>query len=182
MQHHLLKSLHLKATLLAIAVLFITFPSYSQRNLKVGEEIKAPSTDAWNFIKYGEVGASLHTCIVNLSIPVYTYQDNDFSIPISLNYTSNGLVAYMRAGILGPDWVLDAGGRISVEINGMFDFESYNTINANNYYQYHQISNPPTEGNYWRYSSFADANIELLLPIVWEQYILKDIYKLLLNI
>ncbi len=170
MQHHLLKSLHLKATLLVIAVLFLTFPSYSQRNLKVGEEIKAPSTDAWNFIKYGEVGASLHTGIVNLSIP------------ISLNYTSNGLVANMRAGILGPDWVLDAGGRISVEINCMFDFESYNTINANNYYQYHQLSNPPTEGNYWRYSSFADANIELLLPIVWEQYILKDIYKLLLNI
>ena len=129
MQHTLLKQFHFRATLLAIAALFLAFPSYSQRNLKVGEEIKAPSTDAWNFIKYGEVGASLHTGTVNLSIPVYTYQDNDFSIPISLNYSSNGLVANMRAGILGPDWVLDAGGRISVEINGMFDFESYNTIN-----------------------------------------------------
>ena len=164
MQHTFIKQFHFRATLLAIAALFLTFPSYSQRNLKVGEEIKAPSTDAWNFIKYGEVGASLHTGTVNLSIPVYTYQDNDFSIPISLNYSSNGLVANMRAGILGPDWVLDAGGKISVEINGMFDFESYNTINADNYYQYHQLENPPTEGNYWRYSSFADANIELGAP------------------
>lgn len=117
MQHHLLKQFHFKASLLAIAALFLTFPSYSQRNLKVGEEIKAPSTDTWNFIKYGEVGASLHTGTVNLSIPVYTYQDNDFSIPISLNYTSNGLVAYMRAGILGPDWVLVSPKYITSSFN-----------------------------------------------------------------
>ena len=164
MQHPLLKQFHFRATLLAIAAFLLTTPSYSQRNLKVGEEIKAPSTDAWNFIKYGEVGASLHTGTVNLSIPFYTYRDHDFTIPVAFNYSSNGLVANMRAGILGPDWVLDAGGKISVEINGMFDFESYNTINANNYYQYHQLSNPPTEGNYWRYSSFGDANVELGAP------------------
>ena len=164
MQHSLLKQFHFRATLLAMAALLLALPSYSQRNLNVGEEIKASSTDAWNFIKYGDVGASLHTGTVNLSIPVYTYQDNDFSIPIALNYSSNGLVANMRAGILGPDWVLDAGGKISVEINGMFDFESRHTHNIKGYYQYHQLPNPPTEGNYWRYSSFADANIELGAP------------------
>ena len=80
----------LRAAILAISLLFASESSFSQGNLKIGEEMKAPSTDTWNFIKYGEVGANLHTGSVNLSIPVYTYQDNDFNIPITLNYSTKG--------------------------------------------------------------------------------------------
>ena len=163
MQHNLLKQLHLRATLLIIATFATTSTSFSQRNLKMGDDMHTPSTDAWNFIKYGEVGASLHTGTVNLSIPVYTYQDNDFSIPISLNYSSNGLISNMKAGILGPDWVLSAGGKISVEVNGMFDFDTKNQ-NVQNYYRFHKLENPYMEGSYWREADYSNLNIDLGAP------------------
>lgn len=137
-------------------------PIYAQWGFKVGEEMKIPSADAWNFVKHGEVGASLHTGTVNLSIPIYTYQDNDFTIPISLNYSSNGFVANIRPGVLGPDWTLQAGGCISVDIRGMCDFISENY--ADSYYQFHQLNNPGTEGSYWRYSNYADQDVTLGAP------------------
>ena len=150
----------LRVSILAIALLFAVQPLFSQGNLVVGEEMKASSTDTWNFIKYGEIGANLHTGTVHLSIPVYTYQDNDFNIPITLNYSSNGLVANMRAGILGPDWVLSAGGKISVEVNGINDLKS--TIqDADTYYQYHNLTNPNQNGTYWRQCNFPDRDLQL---------------------
>lgn len=135
---------------------------YSQWGFKVGEESKIPSADKWNFINYGEVEANLHTGTINLSIPIYTYQDNDFSLPISISYATNGLVANVRPGILGPDWFLDVGGNITVDIRGMSDFEPYN--HASNYYEYHQLSNPGTGGSYWRYSNYVSPTVELGAP------------------
>ena len=135
---------------------------YSQWGFKVGEESKIPSADKWNFINYGEVEANLHTGTINLSIPIYTYQDNDFILPIGINYATNGLMANMRPGILGPDWVLDVGGSITVDIRGMSDLES--SDNASNYYEYHQLSNPGTAGSYWRYSNYVSPTVELGAP------------------
>lgn len=77
--------------------------------------------DTWDFIKYGEVGANLYTGTVNLSIPVYTYKDKDFEIPVSFTYASNGYTGNRRAGVLGPDWVLNAGGCITADIRGIAD-------------------------------------------------------------
>lgn len=150
------------SAIIAIILAMAISPIYAQWGFKVGEENKMPSADTWNFIKHGEVGASLHTGTVNLSIPVYTYQDNDFTIPVSISYSSNGYMANVRPGILGPDWVLDAGGKISVEIHGMQDFSSSN--NAQSYYRFHKLDNPAMDGTYWRYSNFADQNVELGAP------------------
>ena len=150
------------SAIIAIILAMAISPIYAQWGFKAGEETKAPSTDTWNFVRQGEVGASLHTGTVNLSIPIYTYQDNDFTIPVSASYSSNGYVANVRPGILGPDWVLDAGGKISVEIHGMQDFLP--SQNAKSYYRFHQLSNPGVEGSYWRYSNYADQNIELGAP------------------
>lgn len=147
------------SAIIAIILAMAISPIYAQWGFKIGEEMKIPSADAWNFVKQGEVGANLHTGTISLSIPVYTYKDNDFTIPVSLNYSSNGFVANIRPGLLGPDWTLQAGGCISVEIRGMSDFKSENY--ASSYYQYHLLSNPGTEGSYWRYSNYADQNIEL---------------------
>ena len=133
----------MKQKVLFLCIIFILStilipPIYAQRGFKIGNEMKTPSTDTWNFIKQGDIGANLHTGTVNLSIPVYTYKDNDFEIPITLDYSSNGLICNMRAGILGPDWVLNAGGIISVEKRGILDFD--NTEHANGFYIFHQLA------------------------------------------
>lgn len=152
----------LTAIIIVVFQLLPIHPLYSQWGFKVGEESKIPSADKWNFINNGEVEANLHTGTINLSIPIYTYQDNDFILPIGINYATNGLMANMRPGILGPDWVLDVGGSITVDIRGMSDLES--SDNASNYYEYHQLSNPGTAGSYWRYSNYVSPTVELGAP------------------
>ena len=149
-----------KVSFLCIVFILSTIlgsPIYAQQGFRIGDEMKTPSTDTWNFIKQGDIGANLHTGTVNLSIPVYTYKDNDFEIPITLDYSSNGLICNMRAGILGPDWVLNAGGSISIEINGMQDFSG--TEYAASFYEYHLAENPSRNGSYWRYTNLASQSV-----------------------
>ncbi len=122
----------------------------AQSNFKVGGEIATPSTDAWNFIKYGEVSPNLYTGTLGLSIPFYTYKDNDFQIPISFDYSSNGFMPNMKPGILGPGWNLNVGGIITVDIKGIPDYGQDQYGNKGFYYL--------STGNYsrdstrfWRY-------------------------------
>lgn len=91
---------------------------------RLGEEPLRPSSDVWETIKYGEVSPTLYTGTINLSIPFYTYKDNDFEIPVSFSYASNGCHPNDRAGALGVGWMLDAGGCISREIRGVPDDET----------------------------------------------------------
>lgn len=96
----------------------------AQSNFRYEAELITPSTDSWNMIKYGTVGASLYTGTINVSIPFYTYKDKDFTIPISFDYASNGHMPNQKAGILGPDWNLNVGGTITADIKGTPDYSS----------------------------------------------------------
>lgn len=99
------------------------------QDFKFDNRVQLPSADAWNFVRYGEVKAGLYTGTARLSLPVYTYKDNDFEIPISLDYSSNGNQPNTRAGILGPGWMLNAGGCITTEIRGIADYsQNYKQI------------------------------------------------------
>jgi hypothetical protein len=87
----------------------------------MGREPDVPSAQTWDFIKYGNAKANLHTGMVNVSIPFYTYKDKDFEIPISFDYTSDGFKPNSLSGILGHDWVLNVGGCITREVRGTPD-------------------------------------------------------------
>lgn len=54
-------------------------------------------------------------------IPLYTYRDVDFEIPVALTYSSNGLLPNVQAGSSGLGWFLSAGGTITREVNGFPD-------------------------------------------------------------
>lgn len=114
------------------------------------EPIQTPQTQ--NFIRYGDTPVNLYTGTIGTSIPVYTYKDNDFEIPISLNYASNGLIANNQTGIVGLGWYLNAGGVISRTIEGIPDEDSSGGGKAAGYYKYHreavvdEQSNPLTRG------------------------------------
>ncbi|MDD4657374.1 MAG: hypothetical protein PHR40_08595 [Bacteroidales bacterium] len=124
-QHYYKKNL----AAFAFFMLYFSVSIVAQSNFRYEAELITPSTDSWNMIKYGSVGASLYTGTANVSIPFYTYNDKDFTIPISFDYASNGHMPNKKAGILGPDWSLNVGGTISVEINGIPDYSV--NINGN---------------------------------------------------
>ena len=47
------------------------------------------SPQAWAMNRYGNESIDLYTGTVGVSLPVYTYSDDDFTIPVSINYSSD---------------------------------------------------------------------------------------------
>ena len=62
-----------------------------QAQLTVVNEPQTPSVQASEMTKYGKQDVNLYTGELSLNIPLYTYRDDDFTIPISLSYSYNGL-------------------------------------------------------------------------------------------
>ena len=81
----------------------------------------SPTPQTWAFIRYGSNPVDQYTGSASVAIPVYTYKDNDFELPISVNYSSQGLIPNKQTGILGLNWFLNCGGAVSREIKGVAD-------------------------------------------------------------
>ncbi len=62
--------------------------------------------------------ADLHTGTNSLTIPLFTYKDQDIELPISIQYSSSGYRPNNSTGILGLGWTLNAGGYVVREIRG----------------------------------------------------------------
>lgn len=84
--------------------------------------VYSPSAQSWDFIRYGDTPVDLYTGTARADIPVYTYSDADFTIPVSLSFTSGGFMPAQQTGIVGLNWCLNAGGVITREIRGIDDF------------------------------------------------------------
>ena len=99
----------------------------------------APSPKATAVTEYGKIEPDLHTGALSFDIPIYTYKDQDFEIPISLHYYSSGLRPSSPSGEAGLGWSLVAGGAITREIVGIDDFGSCgrwgNDLSHRNVYQ-----------------------------------------------
>ena len=87
----------------------------------------APTPQTQAFIRCGSNPVDQYTGSLSVSIPVYTYNDNDFRLPISVGYSSQGMLPGRQTGILGMNWFLNCGGSISREIRGVADDETGST-------------------------------------------------------
>lgn len=84
--------------------------------------VNPASPEASSVAKYGEIsGCNLYTGTVGYSIPIYTYSDKDFNIPIVLSYASNGYKPNVQTGILGLGWYLSTGWSVTREVQGIMD-------------------------------------------------------------
>lgn len=114
--------------------------------LHFGMDIGISSPQVWSFMKYGGNTPNLYTGTVSASIPVYTYRDDDFTVPVSLNYASNGYMPNVQANDVGLGWFLNTGGCITRIIRGMPD--NYFDDNVKGYALYTM-------------DDFANTNIDL---------------------
>ena len=103
--------------------LVMAFVSYAQdpENIKQYEDRLQVSPQVWQFATYGSKEQQLYTGTVSVDIPIYTYQDPDFEIPIALSYASNGYKPNQQAGTSGLSWALKAGGYITRRVVGLRD-------------------------------------------------------------
>lgn len=73
-------------------------------------------------LKYGgRADANLYTGAATFGIELYTYKDRDFTIPITLRYTSDGFKPNAGQGVTGLGWSLCVGGMITREVRGIPD-------------------------------------------------------------
>lgn len=70
-------------------------------------------------------GTSLFTGRLSYSIPLYTINDPDFQMDISLRYSSDGFRPFQPSGCYGLDWKLIAGGCITRSVQGLADEQKY---------------------------------------------------------
>lgn len=110
--------------------------AFAQVQFYSDETVLAPQT--WSFMKYGDTPVNMYTGTISTSIPIYTYHDDDFDLPISLAYASDGYRANTQTGIVGQGWFLNAGASITREIRNMPDESRNNSLSINGYYYYHK--------------------------------------------
>lgn len=87
-----------------------------------GSDRYTSSPQTWSEMKLGGATPNLYTGTVSVSVPVYTYEDPDFTIPVSLSYGSNGYTPNVPANYVGLGWSIHAGGQIVQEVRGLSDF------------------------------------------------------------
>lgn len=82
-------------------------------------------------IRYDKINNPLNSGLVNLNIPLISYEDNDFEFPISLIYDSQGFKPNDSGNFVGLNWILSCGGIIHREIMGIPD-DLHHDVNVHN--------------------------------------------------
>lgn len=85
----------------------------------------APSPEAHSLMQYSEVPVSLYIGVPSISIPIYTIEIGDYSLPITLQYHASGIKVTQEASRVGLGWSLHAGGAVGRIIQGRDDFDEY---------------------------------------------------------
>ncbi len=101
---------------------------YAQDAVEYFQEPIPPAPQTADMIRYGRYDTQLFTGGLNLSIPIYTLQDPDFTLPISLVYHSDTFKPRKSSGYVGQNWFLQAGGCISREVKGLADEINYKVV------------------------------------------------------
>lgn len=105
--------------------ILISFSAYSQNSdYKLRYDIPKvipPSPNASSLGKYGDIPVGLYSGIPNVSIPLYTVNLGEYSLPISASYHSQGLKVEEKSGDIGLNWSLNAGGVITRTVRGHAD-------------------------------------------------------------
>ncbi|MDP3463306.1 MAG: hypothetical protein Q8S18_10985 [Bacteroidales bacterium] len=69
---------------------------------------------------------NLGTGGVNFELPLFEITQNDYKLPVSLNYVSNGFKVSEISSNVGLGWQISAGGMITRTIKGLRDEINYN--------------------------------------------------------
>ena len=80
-----------------------------------------PSAESFAMTKYGMISPSMYTGAMSFSVPIFTYRDPYYTLPISLDYNFDGYIPSKGSGIVGYGWTLNCGGVITREVRGYPD-------------------------------------------------------------
>lgn len=91
-------------------------------------QVQRPAAETQAVCDFAEVPVDLHTGRVNIAIPLYTVENGDIRIPITLAYHGGGIRVSDECGAVGLGWTLQVGGVVSRIVRGLPD-DMYDTSN-----------------------------------------------------
>lgn len=112
-----------------ITTIELTYSQEQNLKLKLTSPL-LPSPNAASFTKYGDIPVSNSSGIPSISIPVYTIDGGEVSIPISLSYHASGIKVEEIASNVGLGWNLSAGGSVTRQVRGLPDESSQGYNNS----------------------------------------------------
>jgi YD repeat-containing protein len=119
---------HYRSSLL-LSVLFLVSTNYlfsqAGSSLAPMKSVASPNTASLGL--YGEVPVTLFTGVPDISIPINSIQNNDISVPVTLNYHSSGTRIDQHPSWVGLGWSLQVGGSIDRVQRGFPDEKNFNT-------------------------------------------------------
>lgn len=84
-----------------------------------------PATpESFKFSQYGNIPVGLFTGAPNINVPLSQFTSGDIQIPISINYSSNGINVDEMNGAVGLGWTFISGGVITRTIRDKADEKS----------------------------------------------------------
>lgn len=113
-----------------VAILFIATLSSSAQEFDPGyleyhTKFVPPTPNASTFTIYGDVPVNNATGIPQISIPLFTIEEDGVAVPVSLSYHASGVKVDDLAGVVGLKWTLNAGGGIFRQVNDKVDEEGW---------------------------------------------------------
>lgn len=91
--------------------------------------------------KYGEIQVNESTGIISPSIPLFEYNAGKMSIPLTLNYSGNGVKVNQDPTWTGINWNINPGGVITRVVNDLPDEKT--PFENKIYLSYSELSNLP---------------------------------------
>lgn len=105
-----------------IVLIFMLLSASNSLFSQTGEDLEIPnftppSPTAYELGRFGEIPIGMFTGSPNVSVPLVDFKSKKISIPVSLNYSSNGIRVDQLCTKVGLGWNLFAGGIISRTVN-----------------------------------------------------------------
>ena len=120
------------------------------QNARIPQNV--PTPNATSLGKYGNTPVNYYTGKVNVTVPIYSLNENNIPLNLSLNYDTGGVRVNELPSWIGQNWNLDAGGVVVRTMKGkavdelFFDSSwgnshlaqkgylyNYNTLNTSNW-------------------------------------------------
>ena len=85
---------------------------------KIGTVPQSPEVAAFSKVSSN---ISMYTGTPNISIPIYTFQGKEISVPVSLSYDASGIKVEQQSTTIGLGWNINAGGIVTRNVHGFVD-------------------------------------------------------------
>lgn len=106
---------------IVLCLLFSVRLAFSQE-ITLDLPVLSPQTpNAFSFTKYGEVQVNESTGVISPSIPLFTYNAGNISIPITLQYSGNGVKVSQEPTWSGMNWNMNPAGVITRQVRDRVD-------------------------------------------------------------